>query len=75
MAAELDERLGRPRSIREDHFGYWSSYGAWWGRHAGGVASQNVVQSLGATPTQLEGPTTPGQLSVTARVTVSFELE
>ncbi len=75
MAAELDERLGRPRSIREDQFGYWSSYGAWWGRRAGGVMSQNVVQNIGAAPSRLEGPTTPGQLSVTARVTVSFELE
>jgi uncharacterized protein YggE len=75
MAAELDMELGRPRSIREDHFGWWSSYGAWWGRRAAGTMSQNVVQNIGSMPTQLEGPTTPGQLSVTARVTVSFEIE
>jgi len=75
MAAELDLELGRPRSIREDHYGWWSSYGAWWGRRAGGATSQNVVQTVGSATVQLEGPTTPGQLSVTARVTVSFELE
>ncbi|MGD2152494.1 MAG: SIMPL domain-containing protein, partial [Gemmatimonadales bacterium] len=62
MAAELDMELGRPRSIREDHFGWWSSYGAWWGRRAAGTMSQNVVQNIGSMPTQLEGPTTPGQL-------------
>jgi uncharacterized protein YggE len=75
MAAELDHRLGQPRSIREDHFGWWSSYGSWWGSRARGAMSQNVVQNIGSAPVQLEGPTTPGQLSVTARVTVSFELE
>jgi uncharacterized protein YggE len=75
MAAELGQRLGPPRSIREDYVGWWSSYGSWWGSRAGGAMSQNVVQNVGSAPARLEGPTTPGQLSVTARVTVSFELE
>lgn len=74
MAAELGQVIGPPLSIREDHYGWWSWYGSWWGSRRGGM-SQNVVQSAATAPRDLEGPTSPGQLSVTARVTVSFELQ
>lgn len=74
MANELDQDLGEPRSIREDYYGSWSWYGSWWGSSGRGAMSQNVVQTAGSRPMQLEGPTSPGQISVTARVTVSFEL-
>jgi uncharacterized protein YggE len=74
MAADVDQEIGRPLSIREDYYGWWSWYGSWWGSRGGGRMSQNVVQSAGTAPRDLEGPTSPGQLSVTARVTVSFEL-
>jgi uncharacterized protein YggE len=75
MATDMGQRIGRPLSIREDHYGWWSWYGSWWGSRGGGRATQNVVQSAGTAPRNLEGPTSPGQLSVTARVTVSFELQ
>jgi hypothetical protein len=74
MAAELGQTVGPPLSIREDHYGWWSWYGSWWGSGRGGPMSQNVVQNVGSAPRDLGGPTSPGQLSVTARVTVSFEL-
>jgi uncharacterized protein YggE len=74
MASELGQEIGRPLSIREDHYGWWSWYGSWWGSRGSGM-SQNVVQSAATAPRHLEGPTSPGQLSVTARVTVSFELQ
>lgn len=74
MAAELGQEIGDPVSIREDHYGWWSWYGSWWGSR-GSATSQNVVQSAATAPRDLEGPTSPGQLSVTARVTVSFELQ
>jgi uncharacterized protein YggE len=74
MAGDMGQEIGRPLSIREDYYGWWSSYGSWWGSRGGGRMTQNVVQSAGTTPRGLEGPTSPGQLSVTARVTVSFEL-
>lgn len=75
MAADMGQRIGQPLTIREDHFGWWSWYGTWWGSRGGGRMSQNVVQSAGPATRDLEGPTSPGQLSVTARVTVSFELQ
>jgi uncharacterized protein YggE len=75
MAAELDQTVGQPRSIREDYYGWWSWYGSWWGSRRGGPMSQNVVQNVGSAPRDLGGPTSPGQLSVTARVTVNFELK
>ena len=74
MAGDMGQEIGRPLSIREDYYGWWSWYGSWWGSRGGGRMTQNVVQSAGTAPRDLEGPTSPGQLSVTARVTVSFEL-
>jgi uncharacterized protein YggE len=75
MAAELDQTVGPPNSVREDYYGWWSWYGSWWGARRGRPMSQNVIQNVGSAPRDLGGPTSPGQLSVTARVTVSFELK
>jgi uncharacterized protein YggE len=75
MAARLGKRIGDPISIQEVGAGWWSGYGGW-GRRYGGML-QNVVQNAagggggGAAP---EGPTSPGQIAVTGRVTVTFEL-
>lgn len=71
MAGELGQQVGEPVSITEGRGGWWSGYGAWW--HGRGRASQNVV--MGGTSASPDGPTHPGQISVTARVTVTFELE
>ena len=74
MATELGEAVGRPLSIQEGYGGWWSSYGSWWGQSMRGPMSQNVVQNAGPGPQDMEGPTLPGQISVTASVTVTFEL-
>ena len=74
MAGELDISVGRPTSIHEDHVGWWSWYGyGWWGSRYGGM-SQNVVQNASGPAEDFEGAFAPGQISINARVTVTFEL-
>ncbi len=75
MAGELDHAVGRTVLIREDRSGWWSSYGGWWGGGRGGYMSQNVMQNAPAGGTPAEGVLAPGQISVTAHVTVTFELD
>jgi len=60
------------RSTALTAWGWWSGYGSGWGSRYGGM-SQNVVQSgpAGGIP---EGPTTPGQIAITARVSAIFDL-
>jgi hypothetical protein len=76
LAGELDQSVGAPQSIREDDVSWWSGYARWWGyRHSGG-AMQNVVQEIGGASAALgsDASVAPGQISVRARVTVSFEI-
>ena len=75
MAGELGHAVGQTVLIREDRSSWWSSYGGWWGGGRGGYMSQNVVQNAPAGGAMTEGVTAPGQISVTAHVTVTFELE
>ena len=75
LAQELDQDVGRPYSIREDQEGWWSGYNSWWGSAGGPGMTQNVVQNAGNGGAEIEGALAPGQISVTARVTVSFELQ
>jgi len=76
LARALGRGIGEPRSIHEGSGGWWSTYGSWWGSRAG-MTTQNVVQtSGGGAPSELtEGPLAPGQIAVTASVSVSFELK
>ncbi len=74
LAGNLGEAIGRPLAIEEEHVGWWSSYGMWGGGHGGGM-SQNVMQSASPGPSaSSEGTLAPGQISVSARVRVKFEL-
>jgi uncharacterized protein YggE len=75
LAQELDQHVGKPYSIREDQEGWWSGYNTGWGSAGGLGMTQNVVQNAGNEGAGMEGALAPGQLGVTARVTVSFELE
>lgn len=75
MAAELDEKIGEPYAISEEQSGWWSGYGAWWGSASSFGMTQNVVQNAGGESVITEGTLAPGQISITARVTVSFALE
>lgn len=74
LASRLGQRIGRPISIAEGSSGVWSPYGSWWGARRGGPMTQNVIQYGRGGGESPEGPTVPGQLSVTARVAVTFEL-
>jgi len=74
MAKELGQSVGKPRLISEGHSGWWSPYGSWWGSRRGGAMSQNVVQNVGSGSGSMEGPTAPGQISISATVSVTFDL-
>ncbi len=75
MAGELGHSVAGTVLIREDRSSWWSSYGGWWGGGRGGYMSQNVVQNAPGGGASADGVTVPGQISVTAHVTVTFELE
>jgi len=75
LAQELDQNVGKPFSIREDQEGWWSGYNTGWGSAGGLGMTQNVVQNAGTVGMEMDGALAPGQIGVTARVTVSFELE
>ncbi|MCI0478002.1 MAG: SIMPL domain-containing protein [Anaerolineales bacterium] len=76
LAGELGRKIGEPQSIQENSAGWWSSYSAWWGGRWGGAMSQNVVQNVsGGSSFSEEGTFAPGQISISARVTVTFDLE
>jgi uncharacterized protein YggE len=74
MASEYGRLIGDAVTIGEGYSGFWSPYGSWWGGRWGGGASQNVVQTAGGGGPQPNGPTAPGQLSISAGVNVTFEL-
>jgi hypothetical protein len=75
MAGELGQPVGRPYSIQENHSYWGSGYNSWWGSRWGGGPTQNVMQEMGS-GASLESDSTlaPGQITVSAQVTVSFEL-
>lgn len=73
MAARLGQRIGRPLVVREEDNRWGSGYGRGWGARGGGMMSQNAVQDDGGGGGG-EASTAPGQIAVTARVSVTFEL-
>jgi hypothetical protein len=76
LAGELGQSVGRPRTINEEQAGWWSWYNSWWGAGWGNNMSQNVIQEAGgSSSTSDDGTIAPGQITVNARVNVSFELE
>jgi hypothetical protein len=76
LSGELGQTIGRPTSIREDHAGWYSWYGCWWGYHRhGGYMAQNVIQEVGSNSAADSSSFAPGQITVNARVTVTFETE
>ncbi|MBN2393527.1 MAG: SIMPL domain-containing protein [Anaerolineae bacterium] len=73
MATTLDQKLGAPRSIQEEANAWWSGYGSgWWGRWGG--MTQNVIQEVNGDYASFDSSLAPGQISVTARVAVSFAM-
>ncbi len=71
LAGELGQKIGPPQSINEEYSG-WSS---WYSTRWGGSMTQNVVQNAGGGTPNEEGTFAPGQISVTARVRVTFALQ
>lgn len=74
LAAELDQGVGDPKMIEEVQSGWWSGYNSWWGSTWVNGMSQNVIQELGTGAIAGEGSLAPGQISITARVSVVFQL-
>lgn len=74
MAAELGQSVGRPTSVVEQQTGWWSWYSSWWGG-SNSYMSQNVVQSVGEAYLGEDSSLAPGEIAVTARVSVVFELQ
>jgi uncharacterized protein len=73
MAAALSVSLGAPVNISEQYSGWWSPYSSWWGNRGGGMMFQNVMQDRRGAGTG-DDTLVPGQISVSATVSVTFEL-
>jgi uncharacterized protein YggE len=73
LAKELGQKVGRPRTIRDDANTWWGPR-RWWGSRYGGQ-SQNLAQAAGPGGPSETGGLSLGQITVSASVTVSFELE
>lgn len=75
LARSMGQSLGKVRTIAEDSNQWWSGY-SWFGaRWGGGSMTQNVVQNAGPGAAGGDAALAPGQISVVARVSLSFDLE
>jgi len=76
LARDLGQEVGEPYSIVENGSDWYSWYGgSRWSSRAGGM-SPNVSQNAGAGSTWGgDGEIEPGRISVTASVTVTFDLK
>ncbi len=73
LAGELGQKIGEPQTIEENYSGWRSWYDYRWG---GSMSmAQNVVQNVGGSEPLADGTVAPGQISVTARVSVTFNLQ
>jgi hypothetical protein len=75
MAEKLDQQIGQPLAVTENWSQWWYPYNSWWGFGGGASGAQNVVQNAGGTSPTTDGNTALGQISVSASVTVQFELK
>jgi uncharacterized protein YggE len=81
LATELGAKVGKPQNIHEQTFGgSWGWSGSSWGGPGGGYGGnsiQNVSQNAIAVPEAADADSnlSVGQISVTATVNVTFELE
>lgn len=74
LARESGRKVGKAMSIGEASYGYYSSYGSWWGQRYGAM-TQNVTQNLGGAPLENDAVLAPGQISIRASVHTSFVLQ
>lgn len=71
MAGGLAQKIGEPQSIQENYSNWYSWYDSRWG----GSMTQNVTQNVSSAPIGEQGTFAPGQISVSARVTVVFGMQ
>ena len=74
LAGELDQEVGDPKMIQEVQNSWWSGYNSWWGSRWGNGMTQNVIQEMGAEALTGDAGLAPGQIAITARVSVTFQL-
>jgi uncharacterized protein len=75
LAGELDQELGEPVTITEEQNFWRSWYGYGWGSRWGESMSQNVVVETGSGTLEEGATVAPGQITVNARVSVTFALK
>lgn len=73
MAATLGQTIGLPLRIEEGASRVQSPYGLWESGRLGGPTSNAMLDVPAVDPGPV-GPTPPGKLSMTAQVTVTFEM-
>jgi uncharacterized protein YggE len=75
LAGELGQGLGKPVMITEEQSSWRSWYGYGWGSRWGESMSQNVVVESGSSTLEEGATVAPGQITVNARVSVTFALK
>ena len=73
MAAAAKEALARVHSITEQQSAAWSTFGSWWRSSPG--PNSNMYWEAPVRQAIDAGAIAPGQIAVTASVSVSFELK
>jgi uncharacterized protein YggE len=73
LAEELGERVGAPYSITEQPDHWYSGYDGWRNSRSG-LLTQNVIQNAGDPANASLDALAPGQISIRAAVSVSFQL-
>lgn len=74
LAGELGQGVGDPLLIQEVQVSWWSGYNYWWGSRWSGGMSQNTIQEIGGVSALADSSVAPGQIGVSARVSVTFEI-
>lgn len=75
LAGELSQELGEPVTITEEQSSWQSWYGYGWGGGWNSNPSQNVVVESGSSTLEPGATVAPGQITVNARVSVTFALK
>ncbi|MBI5031196.1 MAG: SIMPL domain-containing protein [Chloroflexi bacterium] len=71
MAGGLAQKIGEPQTIQENYSNWYS----WYDARGGGSMTQNVTQNVSGGSIGEQETFAPGQISVSARVTVVFGLQ
>jgi uncharacterized protein len=72
LAKHLGKRIGDPSFIREDSTGWWYGYNSSWSR---GMSQGQMSVSVPQDTADGDGAFALGQITINAKVTVSFELK